>query len=303
MFQSPQNLIRKMSLDSQQLDTSRCDRKVWLVKVPPSVAAVWRPLCLQALQSSVDENDESHNKLGVISITAASSSNSHEASPNALVETTLTLKGPPSMLQGLPLTYNMNQVPSDPGSSSVMALSVRAQPPASSSAMQGSQVMEGVTFSHPSLDGTIDMTFTLSVKAGEGDQMDEAYRNMSKQRAMQAASKNRTIKEYQNSREDRVATLANRKVILKEKLVLAKDQKRKLREDKRLRWERPKLEAELFRLFEKQDMWNAVSLQQQTEQPMAFLREVLVDIAIVHKFGPLKDNWELKPEYKERAPQ
>ena len=288
-----------MSLDSSHLDAARSERKVWLVKVPPSVAAVWRPLCLQALQSTVDENDVGgHTELGTIDITAAAAAtSSNNPSASHAPTTTLTLKGPPSMIQGLPLTYNMNQVPSDPGASSIMAISLK-QHAAPASSMQGSQAMEGVSFSHASIDGTIDSSFTLSVKATEGDQMDEAYRNMSKQRTLQAAEKSRTIKEYENNRENRVATLANRKIVLNEKRLLAKEQKNRLREDKRVRWDRPKAEAELFRLFERQEMWGVVELARHLDQPPQFLKEVLVDIAIIHKYGPLKDQWELKPEYK-----
>ena len=46
-----------------------------------------------------------------------------------------------------------------------------------------------------------------------------------------------------------------------------------------------------------QGAWNLNQLIQQTNQPAAWLKEVLLEIAAQSKRGPNKDLWELKKEY------
>ena len=47
-----------------------------------------------------------------------------------------------------------------------------------------------------------------------------------------------------------------------------------------------------------QELWAFVKLQQETDQPEVWLKEVLSEIGIQHKRGPSAKLWELKPEYK-----
>ena len=54
----------------------------------------------------------------------------------------------------------------------------------------------------------------------------------------------------------------------------------------------------LFAAFERYQFWNLRGITDYSNQPMAWLREVLNDIAIYHKRGPHKNMYELKPEYK-----
>ncbi len=46
-----------------------------------------------------------------------------------------------------------------------------------------------------------------------------------------------------------------------------------------------------------QGAWNFNQLIQRTNQPAAWLKEVLLEIAAQSKRGPNKDLWELKKEY------
>lgn len=49
-------------------------------------------------------------------------------------------------------------------------------------------------------------------------------------------------------------------------------------ENKRLRKDKADLEADLFRLFERQESWSFVALQNETRQPAAWLKEVLSEV-------------------------
>eukprot|EP00775_Hariotina_reticulata_P008782 gene8782-8960_t len=67
------------------------------------------------------------------------------------------------------------------------------------------------------------------------------------------------------------------------------------REDRRrVRMARDELEQELLRQFEKQPHWHFMALQKELDQPAAYLKEVLNELAMQVKRGPHKDLWELK---------
>jgi transcription initiation factor TFIIF subunit beta len=54
----------------------------------------------------------------------------------------------------------------------------------------------------------------------------------------------------------------------------------------------------IFSAFEDTPQYNLKSLTQRTNQPQAWLKEVLADVCTLHKRGPLSGLYELKPEYK-----
>ena len=56
----------------------------------------------------------------------------------------------------------------------------------------------------------------------------------------------------------------------------------------------------LLDLFQYYKYWGLRELKKKTNQPDAYLREVLNDIATMWKSGDLSGKWELKPEFKER---
>lgn len=62
--------------------------------------------------------------------------------------------------------------------------------------------------------------------------------------------------------------------------------------------EKSDLENLLFRLFERQPSWSFNRLQSETNQPTAFLKEVLNEIALLNRKGPNQYLWELKPDYR-----
>lgn len=55
----------------------------------------------------------------------------------------------------------------------------------------------------------------------------------------------------------------------------------------------------LFSLFDKYKHWSLKRLREETQQPYAYLREVLASIADQHHNGPYAGSWSLKREYSE----
>ncbi|KAI5957467.1 hypothetical protein KGF57_003161 [Candida theae] len=54
----------------------------------------------------------------------------------------------------------------------------------------------------------------------------------------------------------------------------------------------------LFRLFEEYEYWSIKGLKERTKQPESYLKESLDSIAILIKKGPYTSKWVLKPEYR-----
>ena len=51
----------------------------------------------------------------------------------------------------------------------------------------------------------------------------------------------------------------------------------------------------LFALFERKSFWTKKELIEQTQQPGAYLTEILLDIAVFRKSGEHSGKWELLP--------
>jgi transcription initiation factor TFIIF subunit beta len=54
----------------------------------------------------------------------------------------------------------------------------------------------------------------------------------------------------------------------------------------------------LFNAFSKEDYWTLRALSDFTQQPLTWLKDVLLEIAILNKRGPYSGMYELKAEYK-----
>jgi transcription initiation factor TFIIF subunit beta len=54
----------------------------------------------------------------------------------------------------------------------------------------------------------------------------------------------------------------------------------------------------LFALFREREQWPIKLLREKTQQPEAYLKEVLSEIAILHRKGEFNGTWELIPSFK-----
>jgi len=63
---------------------------------------------------------------------------------------------------------------------------------------------------------------------------------------------------------------------------------------------RDQITDRILGLFMEHRIWGLRDLKSRINQPEAYVREVLSDIAFMWKNGDFNGKWELKPEYKER---
>jgi len=57
----------------------------------------------------------------------------------------------------------------------------------------------------------------------------------------------------------------------------------------------------LFQLFRDMPMWTLRNLREKTQQPEAYLKEVLSEVAMLHRSGEHNGHWELKENFKEEG--
>jgi transcription initiation factor TFIIF subunit beta len=65
------------------------------------------------------------------------------------------------------------------------------------------------------------------------------------------------------------------------------------------RMPRNQLLDNLFSLFREQQRWSIKPLRERTQQPEVYLKEVLSDIAFLHRSGEHNGLWELKANFKD----
>lgn len=54
----------------------------------------------------------------------------------------------------------------------------------------------------------------------------------------------------------------------------------------------------LFSLFREREHWSIKPMRERTQQPEAYLKEVLGEIAFMHRSGEHNGTWELMPNFK-----
>jgi transcription initiation factor TFIIF subunit beta len=76
---------------------------------------------------------------------------------------------------------------------------------------------------------------------------------------------------------------------------------RKTNENKSFRIAKEDLLTMLFDFFAQHEYWTMKGLRQMTNQPEAYLKEVLEELALLHKSGPFTGKWSLRPEYQQAS--
>ncbi|KAH9385676.1 transcription initiation factor TFIIF subunit beta [Nematocida major] len=79
--------------------------------------------------------------------------------------------------------------------------------------------------------------------------------------------------------------------------IMARKRKKMLMEKKRERLSKTEVMDIMFRAFEEHRYWSAKDLADRSGQPIAYIQEILPDIAVLNK-KTHKNMYELKPEYK-----
>lgn len=71
-----------------------------------------------------------------------------------------------------------------------------------------------------------------------------------------------------------------------------------IKDNRTARMERQDLVRLLLDCFKEHRIWGLRDLKVRVQQPEQYLREVLSDIAIMHKQGDFNGKWEIKEQYK-----
>ncbi|KAI1412154.1 transcription initiation factor iif [Hypoxylon sp. FL1857] len=73
---------------------------------------------------------------------------------------------------------------------------------------------------------------------------------------------------------------------------------KKQKEEKAARLPKSELRDKLFQCFERYNYWSMRAFRNELNQPEAWLRENLEEIAVLHKTGPFANQWELNQDHK-----
>ncbi|CAJ0591447.1 unnamed protein product [Cylicocyclus nassatus] len=116
------------------------------------------------------------------------------------------------------------------------------------------------------------------------------------------------IAQISNSGQPKKQVLQMEKAAVKFKPVAAHAEdmmriKQKKEGAKTVRADRNVLMQALFHAFEKHQYYRLQDLQQLTQQPAGYVKELLTEIAVYNTAPPHKSMWELKPEYRDYAVQ
>jgi transcription initiation factor TFIIF subunit beta len=250
-----------MSVSLPELSLKFASRKVWLVKVPHFLADSWK-------KAGPD------TELGKVKITTKG--------PNSEVSLTLA----PAAAGQIPQEYNLLST---------------AQP------LPPMFVISETEEGHVAAEGAVKTRCDLvPVNASAPE-----YRAIVQQRNIASTTKTRHVAEVQDVRELALrAQQKHRSLVSVNPLqpnAPAPQQNRRLPQaptrnlDKRERMERSDLLDLLFQKFERRPHYTLKELVTVTEQPEAYLKEVLADLCVYNKRGPNKSTYELKPEYKGKA--
>mmetsp|Transcript_1001 Transcript_1001/g.1609 ORF Transcript_1001/g.1609 Transcript_1001/m.1609 type:complete len:274 (+) Transcript_1001:70-891(+) len=257
------------------LDLSRLGKKIWLVKVPNTVAAAWTPLCQQALAPSNLEEDAPSIQLGTIRVQSV-----QQGEP---AQVTLSINGE---TRG-PRSFQLSQLTHATGGLLMACASKTA-----AAATTGPSNLSSLA-----AVGQVDMSFNATPMLAADDQVDDVYAAMSKERNIKASTRTRAVQPYEDTRENHLTRITASKQGLLGVRRKAEEYRRVREDSKRVRSGASELEHALFALFARQSHWTMAQLQLETKQPSAHLKTVLEVIAMHHKRGPQRDTWELKKEW------
>ncbi|KAI9593432.1 transcription initiation factor IIF, beta subunit-domain-containing protein [Syncephalis fuscata] len=233
------------------LDMTRADTKVWLVKMPAFLAERW------------SEINEENVDLGRIRI-------NHAAGPNDRDGITLILDDTPDV-QDLPTEYR---------------LTVRDKSVKNTYVFEEDEEGEA-----KAITGTVHHECSISVK----NIADPRYfRLQQKRNHSQTIPTKRTQFLDDNARP---VFIAPTHIATTDNDFLQRKKTRKSPTSKATRMPRENLITLLFSAFEKYQYWNLKGIMKFTNQPQAYLKEVLADICYLVKKGKYHSMYRLKEEY------
>eukprot|EP00850_Spirogloea_muscicola_P000749 SM000003S10994 [mRNA] locus=s3:196435:198581:+ [translate_table: standard] len=295
------------------LDVSRADRGIWLLKAPAAIAEQWRKSAAAApsagsgggvevgrLRLSFDLDDPSSRKVAALALVPFPLRWLER--PNRPRHTSLPPAWPPSSAARLQLwrlttrwtgfggeqyTLELKRANDVPGPRQFLLHPTDPVPIHVFSESEEKVVVEG----------KVEHKFDL--QTGSADSQD--YRALVRSRFEVANKPKRVIQMLGDEKGPSIQPAP-----LTTPLPISKAPKRlpagvKVSDMKRVRMDRDQLEARMFALFERQANWNLKQLTEATDQPTAFLKDILTDLCVYNKRGVNQGTYELKPEYKRKT--
>ncbi|MEW5303811.1 MAG: hypothetical protein WDW36_006466 [Sanguina aurantia] len=129
--------------------------------------------------------------------------------------------------------------------------------------------------------------------------LDKRYEEIARQRTEQSSIRSRTVQPYVTNRDDTITRLGIARNLVKAQTARTKAMQVQSKVDRaRARMDKAELETLLYGYFQRQANWTFKQLQLTTDQPAAWLKEVLAGIAVQSKQGPYKDQYALHKSLK-----
>ena len=267
---------------SETLDTTNAVRPVWLVKVPRFVTQGWA--------AAAENGNDGTAVVGRVRMEVDPSLLSAD-NPNPKAEVTIhlndaaTAAATSTAASAVPeqLVLAPQGESDDTGTLHVMCRRDTATPPTSS--------CEGKV-SH-----RFDARPRLSEAGDEAVTIDEKYRLLSRKRKNEAEHKDRQVVFI--TKKDALRTREALRPTAVGFGAQSREERREVKEAAvKVRMERQELQTRLFKLFEEKRLWYLTELTKATNQPNAWLKEVLQEVANQVKRGPDAGKWEIKDEYR-----
>lgn len=254
--------------EEKDLDVAYAARGVWLVKVPKYVSDCWQ---------TADPGSE----VGKLIISKTKSSLAKQ--PEAIFSLNEKLVGDSSGNKEaiLPSDHSFNLTGVGNQSLSVLSVEKLFSEPIEHTA--GTAVL-------PYVEGKVSVEGKVIHRAECRPRIDLSYMKLNKNRV-----------ELGNKPKREIIQLDKAVISYKPKSAHESDiayELRKKEEGKKTRDDASVVQLALFGAFEKHQYYNIKDLVSITNQPIAYLKEILKEICIYNLKAPHKNMWELKPEYR-----
>ncbi|EFJ21220.1 transcription factor, partial [Selaginella moellendorffii] len=249
---------------SVPLDVAQAEGQVWLLKLPAIVATAWN-----AQDSSGKSVAAGAGPADPTLAKVTCTFDPLNPDPEAALEFTMELSGPDD-IKAYSLNLQKDVVPTHIFSDTQGRLAV---------------------------EGKVERKFDIKPNS----KAREEYRQLCRERDRKFNMKTRTIQVLKDDRGNLMRPALPPTIMLQSSKDAAKRKapvNAKNNDGKRTRRERGELEDHVFKLFEQQANWALKQLVQRTDQPVAFLKEILNDLCTYNKRGTNQGTYELKPEYR-----
>ncbi|KAL3810487.1 hypothetical protein ACJIZ3_000011 [Penstemon smallii] len=262
---APPSSVTKNS-DENNLDLSKAERHVWLMKCPPVVSRTMRlPENHQPLPPS-SAASSGHNVAKVIVAVDPLLPNEDFSS----TQFTMELAGTGNV--NIPKAYMMDM------STDVVPMSVF------------SESSQGKVFAEGKIYHKFDMK--------PHNENIENYSKLCRERMNKYSTRTRQIQVIDDDSGMRMRPMSG---MLDMKAFGNADKKKtptKASDTKRTRRDPDEMEKIMFKLFERQPNWTLKQLVQETDQPEQFLKDMLKLLCVYNNKGANQGSYELKPEYR-----